>query len=170
MKFSRYWAMPSPDTFRIRPISAMLDRLLHWSEVVIDPFARNSDRGTLRNDLNPETLAENHLPAQDFLRTLRPRCADAFLLDPPYSPRQISEVYQAIGRKCSTTETQNARLYREIRDMAAPLVKIGGIAISFGWNSVGFGKDRGFEKREIMLVCHGGAHNDTIVVVEEKIA
>ena len=40
--------------------------------------------------------------------------------------------------------------------------------ISFGWNSIGFGKNRGFEIIEILLVAHGGTKNDTIVTVERK--
>jgi len=37
-----------------------------------------------------------------------------------------------------------------------------------GWNSGGIGKTFGFTQKEILLVPHGGPHNDTIVVVEEK--
>ena len=44
----------------------------------------------------------------------------------------------------------------------------GGIVISCGWNTQGMGKQNGFEIIEILLVCHGGAHNDTIVTVERK--
>jgi hypothetical protein len=39
----------------------------------------------------------------------------------------------------------------------------------FGWNSSGIGIKRGFELIEVLLVCHGGSHNDTIVTVERKI-
>jgi len=46
---------------------------------------------------------------------------------------------------------------------------LGGFAISFGWNSIGMGKTHGFEIIEILLVCHGGAHNDTIVTVDRKV-
>jgi len=38
-----------------------------------------------------------------------------------------------------------------------------------GWDSNGFGKNRGFELIELLLVCHGGRHNDTIVTVERKV-
>jgi hypothetical protein len=31
------------------------------------------------------------------------------------------------------------------------------------------GKNRGFEIQEILLVAHGGNHNDTICVVEKKL-
>ena len=36
-------------------------------------------------------------------------------------------------------------------------------------NSIGIGKKKGFEIIEILLVCHGRAHNDTIVTVERKV-
>lgn len=42
------------------------------------------------------------------------------------------------------------------------------MAISFGWNSQGFGKNLGFKIIEILLVAHGRGHNDTIVTVEER--
>jgi hypothetical protein len=38
------------------------------------------------------------------------------------------------------------------------LIPKNGICISFGWNSTGLGKKRGFEIIEILL----GLHNDTI--------
>jgi DNA modification methylase len=31
------------------------------------------------------------------------------------------------------------------------------------------GKTRGFELKRILIVAHGGSHNDTLVTVEEKI-
>jgi hypothetical protein len=40
--------------------------------------------------------------------------------------------------------------------------------LSFGWNSAGMGKKYGFEQIEIMLVCHGAAHNDTICLAERR--
>ena len=51
----RAWAMPSPDTFSIAPIASLLDHWLHDCEVIVDPFARNSNRGTITNDLSPNT-------------------------------------------------------------------------------------------------------------------
>jgi hypothetical protein len=167
-RIRRVWAMPSPETFGIKPIAALLDRWLRPEWVVIDPFARNSTRGTIRNDLNPKTAAEFHMTAQEFVKVQRSVRADAVLFDPPYSPRQISEVYQSIGRKCSTEDTQNARLYAEVKTGLAAMLKDGGIAICCGWNSSGFGKRLDFELLELLLICHGSAHNDTIVTVERK--
>ena len=55
-----------------------------------------------------------------------------------------------------------------VNNIASRKIRVGGIAISFGWNSCGIGKKRGFELEEILLICHGGHHNDTIVTVERK--
>ena len=147
----------------------LLDRYLHAGLVVIDPFARNSRRGTITNDLNPTTSAQHHLLAEEFVATLT-EPADVALFDPPYSPRQIKECYQQIGRKCGTEDTQNARLYKRVKDGLDMVLKPGGIAICFGWNSMGFGVTRGYELQEVLLVPHGAAHNDTIVTVERKVA
>lgn len=160
--------MPSADTFSMLPVAALLDRHLFGLSVVIDPFARNGRRGTHRNDLNPDTTAEHHMDAVAFcdLMVERGVLADAVLFDPPYSPRQIAEVYAQIGRAATRDDTQNAALYARVKDGLTRCLLPGGLALSFGWNSSGFGRGRGFEIVEILLCCHGGAHNDTICVVE----
>ena len=56
-KMTRVWAMPSAETFSIRPIARLLDRYLQPGAVILDPFARNSLRATHTNDLNPATEA-----------------------------------------------------------------------------------------------------------------
>lgn len=66
-------------------------------------------------------------------------------------------------------ETQSALLYQRVRDAIAPIVAPGGIVLSFGWNSVGMGKRHGYEQIEILLCCHGGAHNDTICLAEKQV-
>lgn len=160
--------MPSPNTFSIAPISDLLDRWLSGLAIIIDPFARNSLRGTHRNDLNPDTLATSHMMAEDFAATLAGVEADAILFDPPYSPRQISECYKSVGKPVGMVETQHPKMLSACKNAFAPLIKPHGIAITFSWNTVGFGLKRGFEPIEVMLVCHGGSHNDTIVTVERR--
>jgi hypothetical protein len=171
MNFSRKWAMASPDTFTIAPIAELLGRWLADRRVIVDPFARNSRLGNITNDLNPDTMAQEHLPADLFAENLGVRevQADAVLLDPPYSPRQLAQCYQNIGVKPGQRETQNGRFLATVKDSLSRIVLPGGIAICCGWNSVGFGKGRGFRLDEVLIVCHGGAHNDTIVTVETKV-
>jgi len=168
MRITRNWAMPSPDTFSIPPIEEFVARWLAGRNAVIDPFARNSMLAHYRNDLNPNTSAEYHMDAVAFLGLLREQgvMGDALLFDPPYSPRQISECYQGVGRECGMAETQSGRLYRTVRDAARDVLLPGAVALSFGWNTTGMGGDRGFHCREILIVCHGGAHNDTLCTAE----
>jgi hypothetical protein len=167
----RAWAMPSPDTFSIAPIAELVERWLDGRRVIIDPFARNTRYGTITNDLSPDTSAQYHMTADDFgaMLVANGTRADAVLFDPPYSSRQMLEVYQAVGLEFGIRGGQIAPRFKDARDHFAHVIKPGGIAIGFGWNSIGFGKGRGFELREVLMVCHGGAHNDTIVTVEEKL-
>ncbi len=171
MEYSRKFAMGNANTFSLKPVEELLRRWMPKEGVVVDPFARDSKWGTLTNDLNPNTSAQYHLLAEEFVETICPEFAinaDVVLFDPPYSPRQISECYQQIGRACKTEDTQNARLYKRVKDGLDKSLKSGGIAICCGWNSMGFGLTRGYEMLEILLVPHGAAHNDTIVTVERK--
>jgi len=166
----RAWAMPSAETFSIPPIAELLDRWLEGREVIVDPFARNSKRGTITNDLSSKTTARFSLESREFLRAMHADqlSADAALLDPPYSPRQIKDCYEGVGMPVGQCETQHARLISDVKDLLAPLVRPGGIVVTCGWNSQGMGRCRRFELREVLIVAHGGSHNDTIVTVEEK--
>lgn len=159
--------MPTADTFDCKPIGEFVGRYLQG--VSVDPFARNKRLATHTNDLNPTTSAEHHMDAEEFLKLLAGRGvqADCILLDPPYSPRQISECYAAAGLKAGMADTQNAALYARVRRAARALCKPGTMVLSFGWNSCGMGD--GFEREEILLVAHGGAHNDTICVAERMV-
>lgn len=65
-------------------------------------------------------------------------------------------------------ETTQASFWSNMKDEIARIAAPGCIVVSCGWNSMGMGKNRGFEIIEILLVPHGGAHNDTIVTVEIK--
>ena len=171
MKFSRVFAMPNHCTFSIKPIEEFVTRYGQASAVSVDPFARNLNWFTHTNDLDPGTSAQHHMDAEVFCRMLYNQGvqADLGIFDPPYSPRQISECYESIGLKVGMEETQNARLYKRTRDALNALIKPGGIVLSFGWQSIGMGLQRGYETMEIMLVAHGGAHTDTICIAERKL-
>lgn len=171
MKFSRVWAMPNGDTFSVPPIKDFVQSYLTASQISIDPFARNKRWATHTNDLNPETAAEHHMDAEKFLLMLAAQGvkADLIIFDPPYSPRQISECYKRIGMEVGMKETQSALLYQRVRDAIVPVATEDAIVLSFGWNTVGMGKRHGFEQIEIMLCCHGGAHNDTICLAERRL-
>lgn len=169
MQFSRKWAMPNKDTFSIKSIGEFVARYLIKSQRSIDPFARNFQGATITNDLDPDTVAQFHLEAVDFLCQHKDESGvDLAIFDPPYSPRQISECYKGVGKAVGTKETQNAALYKACRDAIDVFMVDGGIVLSFGWNSNGMGKGRRYDILEIMLVAHGGGHNDTICIAERK--
>ena len=167
--FSRHWAMPNGDTFSVPIIGNFVQRHIQRSEVSVDPFARNKRWATHTNDLNPATEAEYHMEARAFLAMLVERGvrADLLIFDPPYSPRQISECYATAGMKAGMADTQNAKLVKECRNLMRQIAKPGAVCLSFGWNSAGMGK--GWQIEEIMLVAHGGAHNDTICMSERRL-
>lgn len=165
MQIERKWAMPNSETFSIKPIKELLQEEVD-DGIWLDPFARNSKIATITNDLNPNCDTDYHMEATDFLKMFPNEYADGVLFDPPYSPRQIKECYESIGLKEFNTK---ADFYSNVKDEIARVVKPGGKVISFGWNSVGMGKNRGFEIKRILLVPHGGAKNDTIVTVEIKL-
>lgn len=168
MIINRIWAMPNSKTFTIKPIKELLNRYITDDMVVVDPFANESKFGTITNDLNPKFDTNYHLDALDFLKQINDNCADIVLYDPPYSPRQIKECYDGIGITVTADDTKASWRARHL-DEIKRVLKPNGICISFGWNTNGVGKKRGFEIIEILIVPHGGSKNDTLCTVERKI-
>lgn len=167
MKFQRVWSMPNADTFSIPEIGAWVKGYLMKSKVSIDPFARNKRWATYTNDLNPETAAQYHMDAEDFLLKYGVVNPDLVIFDPPYSPGQVAEVYRGVGEKRDGGGGRNGELYARVRAAIRKVSVTGTIVLSFGWNSCGMGA--GWEPLELLLVCHGGAHNDTICLAERRI-
>lgn len=168
MKIERKWAMPNKNTFSIKPIKTLLEEEVDQNKKWIDPFANNSKVATITNDLNTEFDTDYHMDALEFLKMFKTGSVDGVLFDAPYSPRQISECYKGMGVSL-TSKTTQASFWGDIKKEIGRITKIGGKAITFGWNSGGVGKSNGFEIERILLVPHGGWHNDTIVVVERKV-
>lgn len=170
MNISRTWAMPHSDTFSVKPIGEFVQKYLRNSKISVDPFARNKQWATFTNDLNPDTAAEYHLDALEFLEGLAEQevIADLVIFDPPYSPRQLAECYKQIGRKATMQDTQ-AKSWSDWKNAIANITDKNSIVLSFGWNTVGMGAKRGFEIAEILMVCHGGQHNDTICMAETRL-
>jgi hypothetical protein len=169
MKTTRVWAMPNADTTQCLPISDLVRRYAHG--VVVDPFSRNSAWTDYSNDLNPDTAAKYHMDACEFLEMLvrDGLKADCVIFDPPFSPRQIKECYDSIGKKMGQMDAFRTH-WKPERDAINRLVKLNGVVISFGWNTVGMGKGRGYLPEELLVVCHGPGHNDTLVFVERNMA
>ena len=77
----------------------------------------------------------------------------------------IQQMYGGAGFAYTTKSSYWSELKNEI----TRIMKKGGKVVSFGWTSQGMGKNRGFEITRILLVPHGGNHNDTICTVEVKL-
>lgn len=169
-RISRVWAMPSADTFSIKPIRAFVERYLKDSECSIDPFARNSGLATYTNDLNPNTTAKEHMDATDFLNKLADDgvTGDLVIIDPPYSPRQVKECYDSFGHKMAQGDALLGAVRKKLKAAINRVMALDGTVLHFGWNTVGMGKNLGFEQVEILLVCHGSDHNDTICIAERR--
>lgn len=154
MLISRVWAMPAKWTFDIIPIRGLLLELgvgVGWA----DPYAGNSRLAQFSNDIR-----DTGLDALDFLNGFGDGVLRGVLLDPPYSSHQRVVSYGSMGKHVEMTL---------INDAAARALAPGGVAVSFGWNSNGIGAKRGMVIDSVLLVAHGGHHNDTIVTVEHKL-
>ena len=168
MEITRAWAMPNSDTFSIPPIKKLLERYVE-PIIIVDPFVRHSPfkKQCVSNDLDTSIEADYHMDALDFLKRFGDEEVNLVLFDPPYSPRQVSECYRKMEKTVNMQTTQSSfwgNLKKEIGRILTP----SGVCISFGWNSGGIGKNLNFKIEEILLVAHGGWHNDTIVTVERK--
>jgi len=141
MKIERVWAMPHKQTFTIKPIKTLIQEEI--GNNYIDPF--------------PFEYQED---AVDYLKRIEPQKYGVF--DPPYSPRQLKECYNGKGEYDTKAST-----WSRWKDLMAS--KIQDKCISFGWNTCGLGKNRGFQITRILMVCHGGMHNDTICTVEQRV-
>lgn len=160
--------MPNKNTFDIKPVKELIQSEL-TDGTWIDPFANQNKLATITNDLNPAYDTNYHMDALDFLKTFQNESVDGVLYDPPYSPRQVTECYQGVGMNV-TSETTRASFWGNQKKEISRIVKPGGKVITFGWNSGGIGRKYGFEITRILMVPHGGWHNDTICTVEVKIA
>lgn len=166
MKVERAWGYPNKNTFDIKPIKELILSEL-TSGIWIDPYANKNKLATVTNDLNTDYNTNYHMDALEFLKMFEDSSVDGVLFDPPYSPRQVSEVYKGFGINVTQEMTRSTFWTNQKKEISRILKKDGKV-ISFGWNSGGIGKSNGFEIVKILLVAHGGWHNDTICTVEVK--
>ncbi len=166
---NRVWAMPSPHTFTIKPIAELLARFPIRESCWADPFAGFHSPAHVTNDLNPEAPTTAHTDALEWLSSFPDSKFDGVLYDPPYSYRQASEVYKKFGREKLSGAVTNSGYWSRCKRAIARIVRPGGIVISCGWNSGGVGMSNGFQLEEVLLVPHGGDHQDTIATVERKL-
>ncbi len=165
---NREWAMPNKHTFLVKPIRELVNRYVGDGKGWVDLFSGWNSPAEVTNDLNPEIPAQYHLDAFDFVNTLDGKFKGC-IFDPPYSLVQVSRSYKDIGLKSHIGSDDPTASFKIVKDKMVCHIEAGGYIISCGWNSNGFGMKRGFEIVEILLVAHGGGHNDTIIMVEQLV-
>jgi hypothetical protein len=144
-------------------------KLREWTEKQCKGKVLNLFAGTtklnvdeVRVDIDKNVPANYYMEAFEFVNFAKEQGMkfDTIVLDPPYNLRKSREKYggRYIG---SFTKIKNALL---------PLMNEGCIVISYGYDTVGMSKCRGFEKIGVCVVCHNGDHNDTLCLVEQLIA
>ena len=162
MELSRTWVMPSVWTFTMKPIPPIFEKYgvgSGWA----DPFAGENSPAEFRNDIEGRGN-EFEMDALEFLKSLSDASLQGVLFDPPYSVEQCLRRYTP---KQGGTAGR-AEYWAKCKDEIARILVPGGVCISFCWDSTGIGKKRGFEIVEIVLLCHGACHNDTIVTIDKK--
>lgn len=171
---NREWCMPNSNTFDIKPINKIITKYIdivktvNQNAIIIDPFANKNKLSNVTNDLDTAFDTDYHLDALEFLKLFEDNSVDMVLFDSPYSPRQVSECYKKLGMTVDHKTTQSS-YWANLKKEIGRIVKSDGYVITFAWNSGGIGKTLGFEIKEILLVAHGGWHNDTVCTVEKKI-
>jgi len=143
-------------TFSVKPVRKWVERQCEGK--VLNLFAGKTRLAVneVRNDADPEAVAEYHRDAVVFLREWKGECFQTILLDPPYAFRKSMELYKGIV--CSP--------FRQLKDEVKDCLMPGGIVITFGYHSVVMGAGRGFRLERIALFSHGGAIHDTVASVE----
>ena len=114
----------------------------------------NEYRIDISNEWNPDRVID----AYEFVSTTDMKF-ETIIFDPPYNLRKSREKYNGkyIGN------------LTKLKNLLPSILNNDGRVIHFGYDSVGMGKIRGFEKIAVCLVCHGGDHNDTICLVDKLI-
>lgn len=146
-------------TFSVKPIREWVEKNCQGRTLNLFAGKTKLNIDEVRNDLDPEALADYRMDALEFLRTWQGEKFDTILIDAPYAYRKSMEMYKGI--RCSP--------FRQLKDEITNVIKPGGMVIVFGYHSNTMGSNRGFKVERIALFSHGGAIHDTIASVERKI-
>jgi len=135
---------------------------------ICDPFARNCPIAhPFTNDLNPETSANHHSDALEFLRTLEREFFDLVLLDPPFSDVANERIYDHVkihGEKSNIYT--DATYFKSIMMEIFRILKPGGSVLRFGYTSSTLCK--GLTIEELWVCNFFSPRNDVLVSRFEK--
>jgi len=102
----------------------------------VDPFSGYNSPAQVTNDLDPETPAQCHTDALDFLKGFPDSSFDGAIFDPPYSFYELRRCYKAVGKDAGKWGALN-NYWSKCKDELGRIVKPDGKVISFGWQSMG---------------------------------
>ena len=129
--------------------------------LICDPFARNCQWGTVTNDIDPDTKAQHHMDALDFLRSQPTSYFDLVLFDPPFSEGQAERYGEGVTN-VYTKPGYVPALFAEI----FRILKTGGKVLKLGYNSTRH--NDGFVLLEAYVINFGGNRNDVIMTIWMK--
>ena len=162
MNFEYIEAPPTKWTFDPSSVCRFVEKELEGR--VLNLFAgqtklRHSGE-IVRNDMDEDKDADIHIDATNCREHFSDGSFDTLILDPPYNVRKAREKY----------EGEYMGSFKRVKDQSQHLIKpAGGKVITFGYDSTGMSKSRGFEKQKVALINHKGDHNDTICVIERRV-
>ena len=98
---------------------------------------------------------------------------DDVVLDPPFTINQEHRTYGAPvsihNGKLSKNASGRYHVRSIVYQLARDLIKLGGFAVCFGYDSTGLGKSRGFNLTDLHILNHGANRFDTLITVEKKV-
>ena len=158
MKFIYFKQPPRKYTFEMPKIKQYIEEISKGNVLNLFAGKIRLNINEIRVDIDNKYNPTYNMDAFKFIKTTNMKF-DTIILDPPYNIRKAREKYNNnyIGS------------FTKIKNELVKIITKNGIIITFGYDSNGMSECRGFEKKEIWLICHGGDHNDTIVTVERKI-
>lgn len=146
-------------TFTVKPIRNWVEAQCNGRVLNLFAGPTKLSVAEIRNDIDPNMVADYHLDAIDFLQQWDGEKFDTIILDPPYSYRKSMELYN--GHKASR--------FKLVKDSIPMCLKHFGKVITFGYQSVAMGRTRNFDLISLAIFNHGGATHDTVACVEQFI-
>lgn len=160
LPFRRIRTRASTWTFEPNPVRRYVEAWLEGR--VLNLFAgatklRHNDE-IIRNDLDPKRDADYHFDAVKAHEQFEANSFDMALLDPPWNSRKSREKYRG--------EYQGH--FTAVKDAVKGLVRPGGHILTVGYDTVGMGKQRGYEPIAVASLCYGGDIDDALILVEQR--
>ena len=155
MKLERHWCMPNHKTFEMSPVKKLIKEEL--DNEYVDPF--------------PHPFKQD---AIEYLKSFKNNSVNGLVFDPPYSQYQFNLMQKGLGKYFHNSPDKNpddriTKYWSNCKKEIERIARIGATVISFGWNTNGIGKSYNFKIERILILAHGGRHNDTLITVEKKI-